>query len=127
MGQKTPVPQEAVDALQRGDLLAAFKTLREQGRGVNLQSIGNVLEAHARQYAEQQGRPSRGQPPSRAGSGPIRQPPPVPPAASANAANNHDQTPERKRTPTVAMGDPPGSMRWVLVVLGLLGMAAWIG
>ena len=31
-----------------------------------------------------------------------------------------------KRPPTVAMGDTPGGLRWVLVVLGLLALAVWI-
>lgn len=31
------------------------------------------------------------------------------------------------RTQTVEMGDPPGQLRWVLVVIVLLGLAIWIG
>ncbi len=32
----------------------------------------------------------------------------------------------RKRPPTVEMGEKPGSLRWVMIVLGLLALAAWL-
>jgi len=32
----------------------------------------------------------------------------------------------RKRPPTVQMGDAPGGLRWMLVVLALLAAATWI-
>lgn len=132
MAQRTQVPQEAVDALQRGDLLAAFKSIRAQGGGVNLQSIGNVLEAHARQYAEQQA----------AGR---KAPPPLPQVSASQSVAQAKQAARdvagkaalagamadnglqaHKRPPTVAMGDTPGGLRWVLVVLGLLALAVWV-
>ena len=31
-----------------------------------------------------------------------------------------------KRPPTVEMGETPGSLRWVMIVLGLLALAAWL-
>ncbi len=31
-----------------------------------------------------------------------------------------------KRPPTVEMGEKPGSLRWVMIVLGLLALAAWL-
>ena len=132
MAQRTQVPQEAVDALQRGDLLAAFKSIRAQGGAVNLQSIGKVLETHARQYAEQQ-------------ASARQRPPPLPlPQASRSMAQAKQAARDvasraaatgpvadlrklaHKRPPTVAMGDAPGGLRWVLVVLALLAVAAWM-
>lgn len=117
MAQKAQVPQAAVDALQRGDLVSAFKTLRQQGGGVNLQAIGNVLEAHAREYAQQQGkRPAQAPAAAQAA---VRE-------AGAEAVARLDaRRRARERPPTVAMGDPPGSMRWLLVLM-LLAAAGWI-
>ena len=124
MAQRTQVPQEAVDALQRGDLLAAFKTIRQQGGGVNLQAIGNVLETHARQYAQQQ---AAGKPQVQAAAVKARQ---VVGSATDAAEASRQQAAEamrtlmqRKQAPTVAMGDAPGSLRWVLLVLALLAAA----
>ena len=31
-----------------------------------------------------------------------------------------------RRIPTVEMGEKPGSLRWVIIVLGLLALAAWL-
>jgi|UPI0003F9C85F hypothetical protein len=31
-----------------------------------------------------------------------------------------------KHPPTVEMGEKPGSLRWVMIVLGLLALAAWL-
>lgn len=120
-----PVPQEAVDALQRGDLVAAFKSIRQAG-GLNMQAVGRALEAQARQHAEQQtGRGGETVKQSTAN-------------ASATLGNLADRARDaqqgvaqqvalhRKRPPTVQMGDAPGSMRWMLVVLALLAVAAWL-
>lgn len=120
-----PVPQEAVDALQRGDLVAAFKSLRQAG-GINMQAVGRALEAQARQHAEQQA--------ARSGEA-VKQP--VADAretldALAGKARAAQQgiaqqvALHRKRPPTVEMGDAPGSLRWMLVVLALLAAASWI-
>lgn len=120
-----PVPQEAVDALQRGDLVAAFKSLRQAG-GINMQAVGRALEAQVRQQAEQQ---------SSHGGGAVK---PPNAAASATLGNLADKARDaqqgvaqqvalhRKRPPTVQMGDAPGSLRWMLVVLALLAAAIWI-
>lgn len=120
-----PVPQEAVDALQRGDLVAAFKSLRQAG-GINMQAVGRALEAQARQHAEQQA--------NRSGDA-VKRPAS---AASATLGNLADKARDaqqgiaqqvalhRKRPPTVQMGDAPGSLRWMLIVLALLATAAWI-
>jgi hypothetical protein len=120
-----PVPQEAVDALQRGDLVAAFKSLRQAG-GINMQAVGRALEAQARQHAEQQANRS---------GGPVKQTAATPAetleslAGKARAAQQgvaQQVALHRKRPPTVEMGDAPGSLRWMLVVLVLLAAATWI-
>lgn len=130
MAQRTQVPQEAVDALQRGDLLAAFKSIRAQGGAVNLQSIGKVLESHARQYAEQQASARQGPPPLPHASRSMAQAKQAARDVASRAAATGPVADLRKlahkRPPTVAMGDAPGGLRWVLVVLALLAVAAWM-
>lgn len=130
MAQRTQVPQEAVDALQRGDLLTAFKTLRQQGGGVNLQAIGNVLEAHARQYAEQQVGARQGASRKAASNRVADAARSLETLADKANAVQHGIAQQaalhRKRPPTVQMGDAPGSLRWMLLVLALLAVAAWI-
>jgi len=120
-----PVPQEAVDALQRGDLVAAFKSLRQAG-GINMQAVGRALEAQARQHAEQHA--------DRGGDAGNRSAPRASATLGDLAAKARDAQQgiaqqvalHRKRPPTVQMGDSPGSLRWMLVVLALLAAAAWI-
>lgn len=120
-----PVPQEAVDALQRGDLVAAFKSLRQAG-GINMQAVGRALEAQARQQAEQQA--------NRSGDV-VKQPVTTASATMGTLADKARDTQRgiaqqvalhRKRPPTVEMGDAPGSLRWMLIVLALLATAIWI-
>ena len=117
-----PVPQAVVDALQSGDLVAALKSLRQAG-GINVHEVRRALEAQARQHGEQQA--------NRGGGG-------AGPAASATLGNLADKARDaqqgiaqqvalhRKRPPTVQMGDAPGSLRWMLIVLALLAAATWI-
>lgn len=120
-----PVPQAVVDALQSGDLVAALKSLRQAG-GINVHEVRRALEAQARQHGEQQ---------ANRGGGAVKQPGP---AASATLGNLADKARDaqqgiaqqvalhRKRPPTVQMGDAPGSLRWMLIVLALLAAATWI-
>ena len=119
------VPQAAVDAQQRGDLVAAFKSLRQAG-GINMQAVGRALEAQARQHAEQQANRSGGE---------VKQPAATASATLWNLADKARDAQQgiaqqvalhRKRPPTVQMGDAPGSLRWMLIVLALLAAAAWI-
>ena len=119
------VPQAAVDAQQRGDLVAAFKSLRQAG-GINMQAVGRALEAQARQHAEQQANRSGGE---------VKQPAATASATLGNLADKARDAQQgiaqqvalhRKRPPTVQMGDAPGSLRWMLIVLALLAAAAWI-
>ena len=120
-----PVPQEAVDALQRGDLVAAFKSLRQAG-GINMQAVGRALEAQARQQAEQQA--------NRSGDV-VKQQVTTASATLGTLADKARDTQRgiaqqaalhRKRPPTVEMGDAPGSLRWILIVFALLAAAVWI-
>jgi hypothetical protein len=48
-------------------------------------------------------------------------------ADAGGLAKGRQATPiQAQRPPTVAMGDPPGQLRWVLIVLALLAIAGWM-
>jgi hypothetical protein len=95
------IPQAAVAALQRGDLLAAIKATREAG-GINLAEARRMLQAHARAAAEHAREQAR--------------------QASNTRPSSIDQP---GRIPTVAPGDAPGSLRG-LVVAVTLAVAGWL-
>lgn len=113
-----PLPDEAVAAFARGDLLAAIKAIRKAGP-VDLASAKRAIEGHARELAAQQKhRPSQ---PGNA-------------HATSQESNARDASRAHapssmlgERPPTVAAGDAPGSLRWVLAVLALLAAAAVLG
>lgn len=121
-----PVPQEAVDALQRGDLVAAFKSLRQAG-GINMQAVGRALEAQARQQAEQQANRSGGAVKHQVLTATETVDTLADKARDAKRGIAQQVALHRKRPPTVEMGDAPGSLRWILIVLALLAAAIWIG
>lgn len=120
-----PLPPDAVAAMQRGDWIAAIRAIRQAG-GLDLQAAKRALEAHAREYAEAQVR-------ARGGSG-------TPTAADArqairevaakarveSAARPGPNLAHGKRQPTVAMGDRPGEMRWLLVALTAAAGMLWL-
>ena len=52
-------------------------------------------------------------------------------AGASDVADHAKQLPKlalraHRRIPTVEMGEKPGSLRWVMIVLGLLALAAWL-
>ena len=102
---------QVMQALARGDKIAAVKLVREAG-------IGSLREAM--QYVEAQA-VSRN-PTTRA----------IDEAKGAmHSVQEHAHTAwqalhARKRTPTVVMGEAPGSLRWMMIVLFLLALAAWL-
>lgn len=97
-----PLSKQVLDALARGDKLGAIKLMREAG-APDLRSALEAIEAQAAK---------------------------VPRARKPDAAAHPQAAPPRQvkqaRTPTVAMGDPPGQLRWFLVVIALLMAAIWI-
>ena len=115
------VPREAVDAFQRGDLVAVFKSLR-QAAGINAQEVRRALEAQARQQHAARGDGTK--PPLAAATGTLDA------LADKARVTQHGIARQvalhRKRPPTVEMGDAPGSLRWMLLVLALLAAAIWI-
>jgi hypothetical protein len=95
------IPQAAIAALQRGDILAAIKATREAG-GIDLAEAKRMLQAHARAAAAQ-----------------------AKEAAEHARATRPSPIAQPRRVPTVAPGDAPGSLRG-LVVAVVLAVAAWL-
>lgn len=114
----TPLPDEAVAAFARGDLLAAIKAIRKAGP-IDLASAKRAIEAHARELAAQQ--THRPRQPGNANA--------TSQASDARRASRAHAPASMlgDRTPTVAAGDAPGSLRWVLAVLALLAAAVVLG
>lgn len=120
-----PVPQAVVDALQSGDLVAAFKSLRQAG-GINVHDVRRALEAQARQHAEQQSHRAGGTEQQFPAGARETMDAMAGKARAAQQGIARQVALQRKRPPTVEMGDAPGSLRWMLVVLALLAAATWI-
>lgn len=112
------LPEEAVAAFARGDLLAAIQAIRKAGP-VDLASAKRAIEAHARELAAQQTHRPRqaGDANATSQASDARQ------ASRAHAPSSM----LGQRPPTVAAGDTPGSMRWLLAVLLLLAVAVVLG
>lgn len=92
------VPAAVGNALRQGNLIDAIKRLREANPGLSLKAAKDHVEELANTL-----------PKPRAQGG-----------ASSTFAHVHE------RTPTVVMGERPGTLRWMMVVLGLLALAVWL-
>lgn len=98
---------QVMQALARGDKIGAVKLVREAGVGSLREAMKYVeVQAVSREPAMRQG--------VQADSG-----------ARARARAPLLSGPEARR-PTVEMGDAPGQLRWLLVVVFLLGLAGWL-
>jgi len=118
MATQSPLPDEAVAAFARGDMLAAIKAIRKAGP-VDLASAKRAIEAHARDLAARQ--PPRHRSPGNAHA--TSQESDARQASRAHAPASL----LGQRSPTVVAGDAPGSMRWLFAVLILLAAAAVLG
>lgn len=90
------VPAAVKNALQQGDLIEAIKQLRAANPGLSLKAAKDHVDAIGAKL------PAR----------------PAPRAATTFA------TP-RERVPTVMMGDKPGSLRWLFVLIAFVALASW--
>lgn len=97
-----PLPPAALAALQRGDLLAAIHAVREAG-GIDLPEARRLVREQAR-VAALHARDAR-----REGADTLR----------ARLAR------DPRRVATVAPGDAPGHLRWLVLVV-VLSVAAWL-
>lgn len=97
------LPDVAVLALQQGRVIEAIKLIRTANPGLDLARAKAVMErmqAQARAAAAGEGAMVSGKPAMQVQS---------------------------RRPPTVAMGDPPGQLRWLLLVVAMILAAAWVG
>lgn len=96
---------QVMQALARGDKIGAVKLVREAGVGSLREAMKYVeVQAVSREPAMRQG---------------------VQADPGARARAPLLSGPEARR-PTVEMGDAPGQLRWLLVVVILLGLAGWL-
>lgn len=98
------VPDGAAEAFQQGHLIEAIKLIRTANPGLDLVRAKAVVErmqaqAHSASADIGQGSIGKGK-------------------ASMPQLS--------RRTPTVETGDPPGQLRWLLVVVAIVAVAAWI-
>lgn len=116
MAEQNPLGAQIMEALARGDKLTAIKLAR-QARNGSLKDAVEFVESHAT-------------PAARAAGARILD-------KAADVVSQHGQhvhaqsmqhaLKSNNRRPTVVMGDAPGSLRWVMIALGLLALAAWLG
>ncbi len=90
------VPAAVKNALQQGNLIEAIKRLREANPGLSLKAAKEHVDALGARL-------------------PVKQ---AQRAASTFAS-------ARERTPTVVMGDKPGGLRWLFVLIAFAGLALW--
>ena len=98
------LPDVAVQALQQGRLIEAIKVIRTANPGLDLARAKAVMErmqAQARSAAAD--------------------------VDAGSVIRKASMPVQVRRSPTVEMGDPPGQVRWLLVVAGLLAAAVWLG
>lgn len=98
------LPDAAIQAFRGGRMIEAIKLVRAANPGLDLARAKAAMEHLQRTQ--------------RASMDVARHPenaPRPPPAPLAG----------RTRPPTVAQGDPPGQLRWILIVLALVAGAVW--
>lgn len=98
------LPDMAILAMQQGRVIEAIKLIRTANPGLDLSRAKAVFERMQAQAGAAD--------------------------ASTGLVGVGKASPRpvmQKRPPTVEMGDPPGQLRWLLIVLALLVAAGWIG
>jgi ribosomal protein L7/L12 len=90
------VPAAVKIALQQGNLIEAVKRVREANPGISLKAAKDHVDALGARV-------------------PVKQ---IQRSASTFATT-------RERTPTVVMGDKPGSLRWLFVLIAFVMLVWW--
>ena len=98
------LPEDALLAFQQGHLLEAIKRIRRANPGLDLARAKAVMGRMQANAARTTGTE----------------------AADTRKKDARMPAMGQKRPPTVTKGDPPGQVRWLLIVLALLASAAWI-
>lgn len=94
----------AMLALQQGRMIEAIKLIRTANPGLDLTRAKALMERVQVQTRS-----------ATADTG------------AGSTGGSKTSMPLQAHRPTVVMGDPPGQLRWLLVVVGLLAAAVWIG
>lgn len=118
MAATSALVQQIVEALARGDKMTAIKLAR-QASGGSLKEAVELLESMSGNDAKgiQLG-VQKAMAAAKEISGHHGQRSHAEDMRAALQANN--------RRPTVVMGETPGALRWVLIVLGIVALAAWM-
>jgi hypothetical protein len=98
------LPDMAVQAFQQGRVIEAIKLIRTANPGLDLTRAKAVVE--------------RMQAQAHSAAADMR-----PGSTGAGKASMPLQS---HRPPTVAKGDPPGQVRWLLVVVAIVAVATWL-
>ena len=98
------LPDGAAEAFRQGHLIDAIKLIRTANPGLDLVRAKAVVE---RMQAQARSAPAD------IGQGSIGKGKVSMPLSS-------------RRTPTVEIGDPPGQLRWLLVVVAIVAVATWL-
>ena len=114
---QSPLTPQMQDALQRGDMRALMHAVRASGANVDLPAARRALQQQLRTHVQQQ---VAARLPEQAD---VRE---ALDAGGSTATSMAHVMRERKRQPTVEMGDRPGESRWVLIVAVLLALAVWM-
>lgn len=99
------LPDTAIQAFRDGRMIEAIKLVRAANPGLDLARAKAAME-HLQRAQRSAAGATEGQPG---------------PASHRSPAIQARST----RPPTVEQGDPPGQLRWVLIVLALLGAGLW--
>ncbi|WP_395624378.1 hypothetical protein [Thermomonas sp.] len=98
------LPDAAMLAFQQGRMIEAIKLIRAANPGLDLARAKAAMERMQAQAHSAAGE---------AGKGPA-------------GTGKHAMPSPSRRTPTVEMGDRPGQLRWLLLVVALAAAATWI-
>ena len=99
------LPDAAIQAFQHGRMIEAIKLVRAANPGLDLARAKAAME-----HLQRAQRSAAGTTAGQAGVASHRAP-----ATQVRST----------RPPTVERGDPPGQLRWLLIVLALLGAGVW--
>jgi ribosomal protein L7/L12 len=92
----TQVPTAVKDALQHGNLIDAIRRLREANPGLSVKAAKDHVDGMVSAR----------------------------PTSQAQRSGTTFAMP-RERIPTVVMGDQPGALRWLFLLLAFVALAAW--
>ena len=98
------LPDAAIQAFQQGRMIEAIKLVRASNPGLNLARAKAAMEHLQRAQGSGVG------------------------AAAGKLGEAHRPAPLQARAtrpPTVEQGDPPGQLRWLLIVLALVAGGVW--